>query len=115
SSVLLGIIAAALELGLAIYLLTHFETGTANLQFVERVPLLPPFLAYHLGVDGISILFVALTALLTLLLILYCETVSTEIVDERPIGFYIASVFAFEAVLMGLFMNINLLGFWLLL
>ncbi|KFI22977.1 complex I subunit 4 family protein [Nitrosococcus oceani] len=115
STVLLGIIAAALELGLAIYLLTHFETGTANLQFVERVSLLPPFLFYHLGVDGISILFVALTALLTLLLILYCKTVSTEIVDERPIGFYVASIFAFQAVLMGLFMSINLLGFWLLL
>jgi NADH-quinone oxidoreductase subunit M len=112
STVLLGVIAAALEFGLAVYLLTHFETGIANLQFVERVPLLSPFLSYHLGVDGISVLFIAATALLTLLLILYCKTVSTEIVDERPIGIYIASVFAFEAVLMGLFMSIDLLEFW---
>lgn len=114
-TVQLGAIAATLELVLAIYLLKKFETGTANLQFVEQFPLLPPFLSYHLGVDGISVLFVALTALLTLLLILYCKTVSTEIVDERPIGIYVASVFAFQAVMMGLFMSINLLEFWLLL
>jgi NADH-quinone oxidoreductase subunit M len=63
-------------------------------------------------VDGISVLFIALTALLTLLLILYCKTVSTEIVDERPMGYYVASVFAFESVLMGLFMSIDLLEFW---
>lgn len=114
-AVLWGTIAATLEFGLAIYLLTHFISDTASLQFVERVPLLPPFLSYHLGVDGISILFVALTALLTLLLILYCKTVSTEIVDERPIGIYVASVFGFQAVMMGIFMSINLLEFWLLL
>lgn len=114
-AILLGLIGATLEFALAIYLLTHFETGTANLQFVEQIPLQTFFLSYHLGVDGISILFVALTALLTLLLILYCKTVSTEIIDERPIGIYIASLFAFEAVLMGLFMSINLLEFWLLL
>jgi len=42
-----------------------------------------------------------------LLVILY-----GEIVDESPAGIYVASVFAFQAVLMGLFLSIDLLEFW---
>jgi NADH-quinone oxidoreductase subunit M len=103
---LLGVIAAIVELGLAVWLLLLFQKDSADLQFVERIPL-TPFLAYHLGVDGISILFVVLSALLTLLVILY-----GEIVHEKPAGIYVASVFAFQAVLMGLFLSVDLLEFW---
>lgn len=105
---LLGVSGASLELAVTMWLLAHFRTGTADLQFVERMPI-TPFLSYHLGVDGIGILFVALTALLTLLIILY-----GEIVHERPAGIYVASVFAFEAVLMGLFLSVDLLEFWVI-
>ncbi|MBS1211390.1 MAG: proton-translocating NADH-quinone oxidoreductase, chain [Proteobacteria bacterium] len=103
---LLGVCGAGLEFALAIWLLIHFRAGIADLQFVERLPL-TSFLSYHLGVDGIGILFVILTALMTLLIILY-----GEIVHERPAGIYVASVFAFEAVLMGLFLSVDLLEFW---
>ncbi|QSA98280.1 NuoM family protein [Methylococcus sp. EFPC2] len=104
---LLGLAGSGLELALAGWIAGHFRHGTANLQFVEHIPL-TPFLSYHLGVDGISLLFVLLTALLTLLVILY-----GEIVHERPAGLYIASVFAFEATLMGLFLSIDVLEFWI--
>lgn len=103
----LGIGGAGLELSLAIWLLLNFQRDTANLQFVERIPL-TPFLAYHLGVDGINVLFVTLAALLTLLVILY-----GEIISERPAGIYVASVFAYQAVMMGLFLSVDLLEFWL--
>lgn len=104
---LLGLAGAGLELGLTMVLLARFERGTDQLQLVEHIPL-TPFVSYHLGVDGIGILFVVLTALLTLLIILY-----GEVVHERPAGIYVASVFAFEAVLMGLFLSVDLLEFWL--
>ena len=102
----LGISISGLELGLALFLLGHFKTGTPGLQFVEHFPL-TPFLSYHLGVDGISLLFVLLTALLTFLVMLY-----GEIVHEQPAGIYVASVFAFQSVLMGLFLSVGLLEFW---
>ena len=102
----LGISISGLELGLALFLLGHFKTGTPGLQFVEHFPL-TPFLSYHLGVDGISLLFVLLTALLTFLVMLY-----GEIVHEQPAGIYVASVFAFQSVLMGLFLSVDLLEFW---
>jgi len=103
---LLGVVAAIIELGLSVWLLVVFRSDSAELQFVERIPL-TSFLSYHLGVDGISILFVVLTALLTLMVILY-----GEIVHESPAGLYVASVFAFQAVLMGLFLSVDLLEFW---
>jgi NADH-quinone oxidoreductase subunit M len=103
---LLGVAASLAELFLALGLLVLFQADSASMQFVEQVPLMP-FLSYHLGVDGVSILFVVLVALLTLLVILY-----GEIVDESPAGIYVASVFAFEAVLMGLFLSVDVLEFW---
>jgi len=104
---LLGLAAATAELCLSLGLLAMFDRDTPDLQFVEHIPL-TSFLSYHLGVDGISLLFVMLTALLTLLVILY-----GEIVHEIPAGLYVASVFAFQAVLMGLFLSVDLLEFWL--
>jgi len=104
---LLGVVAAIAELALSAWLLAAFNADSPELQFVERIPV-TSFLSYHVGVDGVSILFVALTALLTLLVILYAE-----IVDESPAGIYVASVFAFQAVLMGLFLSIDLLEFWM--
>ena len=56
----------ALELVLAGNVLFHFQPGTAAMQFSERVAWIPPLgISYQLAVDGISVLFVGLTALLT--------------------------------------------------
>jgi NADH-quinone oxidoreductase subunit M len=105
---LVGIAGTGLELVLAFHLLSAFADDTARLQFAERLQLLP-FFSYHLAVDGISVLFVALTALLSFLLVLY-----GEIVHERPPGLYMASLLAFESVLMGLFLAVDWLQFWVL-
>lgn len=102
----LGVTAASLELALCLFLVAGFHKDSSQLQFVEQIPV-TSFLSYHVGLDGISILFVTLTALLTLMVILY-----GEIVHESPAGLYVASVFAFQAVLMGLFLSVDLLEFW---
>lgn len=102
-----GIVGAGLQLAAVATLLWQFDPGFAGLQWTGHVAITAGADS-HLGVDGISILFLALTALLTLLVILY-----GEIVEERPAGLYVASVFAFQAVLTGIFLTIDLLGFWL--
>jgi len=102
-----GMCGSLLQLLVTVHLLLTFRLDTAAFQWVEHIPV-TPFLAYHLGVDGIGILFLVLTSLLTLLVILY-----GEIVHERPAGIYVASVFAFQAVLTGLFLSIDLLEFWI--
>ena len=48
----------------------HFDTGSASMQFVERSAWIPRFdIHYFLGVDGISMLFVLLNSLMTLLVV----------------------------------------------
>ncbi|MHB0867876.1 MAG: complex I subunit 4 family protein [Chloroflexota bacterium] len=54
------------NLAVAVALLVGFQSGTAAMQFVEQAPWFPGLgISYHLGVDGISVLLVVLTALLT--------------------------------------------------
>ncbi|RYU57515.1 NADH-quinone oxidoreductase subunit M [Methylolobus aquaticus] len=105
---LAGRVTSAVEIGLAVMLAWRFDRSADALQFVEQERLLG-LLPYHLGVDGISLLFVLLAALLPSLLVLY-----EEIVHERPPGRYIALVLAWQALLMGLLLSLNLLQFWLL-
>ncbi len=107
-TLLAGLCGAGLELLLAGYLLNALDHTTAQAQFVERLPLLP-FLIWHTGVDGLNVLFIAATALLGFLLVLY-----GHIAWAKPPGHYMAALFAYQAVLMGLFTALDALQFWLL-
>ena len=52
-------------------LYTGFNPGQAGMQFVERVSWIPQFnVFYHLGVDGISVLFLLLNAFITVLVVI---------------------------------------------
>jgi NADH-quinone oxidoreductase subunit M len=65
-------------LGLAALLWSRFDPGREGMQFVERAEWMPTFnIQYAVGVDGISILLVLLTALLAPLCIL-CSWNSIE-------------------------------------
>lgn len=63
-------VATGLQLALAIYLFTAFQRGTSAFQFVEQYSWIKSFnVEYYLGVDGISILMVLLTPLISFLAI----------------------------------------------
>src|SRR5258708_9115107 len=64
----------------------HFDKSQADFQFVEESPWLGP-IKYKLGVDGISVLFVVLTAFLMPLCILASWTSVTDRVKEYIIPF----------------------------
>lgn len=107
-TLLVALVCAGLELGLAGYLLGALDQQQPQVQFAERLPILP-FFAWQAGVDGLNLLFIAATALLVLLLVLY-----GQIVFERPFSHYMAALFAYESVLMALFTAQDALQFWLL-
>jgi len=97
-----------LELGLSALLLLRFVPESAAMQFSERVDWIPGLgISYHLAVDGISILFVGLTAFLTVLIVLY----SWDSVREN-IKAYFMSLLALETALMGIFVSIDLILFF---
>ena len=98
----------ALELVLAGNVLFHFQPGTAAMQFSERVAWIPPLgISYHLAVDGISVLFVGLTALLTVLIILY----SWDTVRHQAKAYFMA-LLAFESATLGIFVAVDLVLFF---
>jgi len=63
---------AVAELLLAFDLYRHFDPAESAMQLAEQLPLLP-LLDYHAAVDGMGVLFILLTAVLSLLLVLYAQ------------------------------------------
>ena len=99
---------AVLEFVLAVLLLWRFVPESAAMQFSERVDWIPALgISYHLAVDGISILFVGLSAFLTALIILY----SWDTVHENLKPYYM-SILALETTIIGIFVSIDLIVFF---
>jgi len=103
-----AVAASVLELLLASFLWFNFEPGSADMQFVEKIGPLFAGVSYHLGVDGISMLFVPAMAVLSLLAVLYTDS---SVKTNR--NGYLAALLAFEATMMGAFMAVDLLLFWI--
>lgn len=73
-------------------LVFHFDTSTAAMQFVEQASWIDRFnIAYHLGVDGISMWFVVLTSFITVIVVISAWEVITERVAEYMAAFLILS------------------------
>ncbi len=69
-----------------------FKLGTAAMQFVEKAPWIPRFnVNYHLGVDGISLWFVLLTAFINLVIVIAGWEVITRRVNQYMGAFLILS------------------------
>lgn len=103
----IGFAGSLAELAVALFLLARFDAGSADFQFAEHAVFLS-VLNYHLGVDGLSLGFVLLTALLAVLALLF-----REIGREAPAGLYVATVLAFEATAMGMLLALDLAQFWI--
>ncbi|MCP3666329.1 MAG: NADH-quinone oxidoreductase subunit M [Gammaproteobacteria bacterium] len=103
-----GLVLAALELVLTIILYLDYQPTVARMQFVEQFQLLGP-LVYHVGADGITVLFVMLNALLTLML-LYYGVVRKLLPTYR----LFAVIFTVEAALMSQLVSLDLLWYSLM-
>jgi len=100
---------AAAELALSLPLWWRLDLGDPGFQLVEKRDWIPALGAsYHLGVDGISSLLVLLTTLLTLLAVVG----AFRAVDKRTREFY-ALLLALEAGMIGTFLSLDLLLFYL--
>ncbi|MBM3517199.1 MAG: NADH-quinone oxidoreductase subunit M [Alphaproteobacteria bacterium] len=99
---------SAINLVLALLLWGSFDTGTADFQFVERAPWIDDSIAYHMGVDGISLLFVVLTAFLTPL----CVLASWDAIQER-VKEYMIAFLVMETTMIGVFCALDFVVFYL--
>jgi NADH-quinone oxidoreductase subunit M len=87
-----SLIAALISFVVTLPLYFGFDTSTAQLQFVENLPWIEAFGAsYGLGVDGLSVWFVILTALITVFVVVAAWEVITEKVAQYMAAFLILS------------------------
>ncbi|SOE67787.1 NADH dehydrogenase subunit M [Burkholderia sp. D7] len=88
----LALIGSILGLIVTIPLITGFDNSSAALQFEEKSVWIERFnISYHLGVDGLSMWFVVLTALITLITVISAWEVITVRVAQYMAAFLILS------------------------
>ena len=95
-------------LALAIYMFVKFDGSSADFQFVEKVEWLRPLgISYHMGIDGISMFFVFLSALLTPV----CIFSAWESVQKR-VKEYMVAFLALETFMIGTFCALDSILFY---
>ena len=97
----------AATLALAVLVVVSFRPGESGFQFTEDAPWFAG-LRYHMGVDGISVLFVLLTAFLMPL----CILASWRSIETRVVEYMIAFL-VLESLVIGVFCALDLLVFYL--
>ena len=87
-----ALIGALVSFLLTLPLYQGFELGTAEMQFEEQMAWIPRFnVNYHLGLDGISLWFVLLTAFINLVVVIAGWEVITRRVNQYMGAFLILS------------------------
>jgi NADH-quinone oxidoreductase subunit M len=90
-------------------LFTDFDKSTHKMQFVEKHSWIPNWnINYYLGVDGISILFVLLSALTAIL----CVLISWNSIKAKVKEFYI-SILLTTSFMIGVFCSLDFFLFYL--
>ena len=104
----LALASSFVALGGALCLWLHFDSKSGGLQFVERMNWVPSLgIQYFLGVDGLGLLMVMLTAIVTPLAIL-----ASWNVKDRPHVYYML-VLWLQAGLFGTFTALNFFHWFL--
>jgi len=122
----LALIGALLGFAVTIPLYTGFDLSNPGMQFVQNIPWIERFnVNYHLGVDGISVLFILLNSFVTILVVIAGWSVVQSRVSQYYASFLILSglmngVFSaldgvlfyvfFEATLIPMFIIIGVWG-----
>ena len=93
---------------LSLFLWYSFDPNTISFQFVEESTWINDFIKFKLGIDGISILFIVLTAFITPICIISCINSVKERVKE-----FLVAILVLETFMIGVFCSIDLVIFYL--
>lgn len=101
--------AAVLTLLASLPLYFGFDTGTADMQFVEVANWLPGFdIAYALGVDGISMPLVVLTTLINVIVVVS----AWDVIRDRP-AMYLGAFQIMTGLMVGVFSALDAILFYI--
>ena len=95
----IALLGSVIGLLVTLPLYAGFRLGTADMQFVEKAPWIPRFnVNYHLGVDGLSLWFVLLTAFITVIVVI----AGWEVI-QRKVNQYMAAFLILSGLMIGVF------------
>ncbi len=105
----IALVTALMDFVLSLFLLLNFDYANPGFQFIEKYLWIDFLNSYYfLGVDGVSILFVPLSTLVTLL----CVLISWDSIKEKVKEFYLSLLFT-NMAMVGVFLALDLLLFYL--
>jgi NADH-quinone oxidoreductase subunit M len=94
-------------LALSLWMWSAFDPSTPGFQFVVNLPWIGDNIGYRVGVDGISVLFVVLSALL----MPFCILSSWEVIETR-VKEYMVVFLVLETLMIGVFATLDLAMFY---
>ena len=104
-----SILISSLTLFLSVFILMEFNFNLYKLQFVEIVPWIEDFkINYHLAIDGVSLLFILLTSITTLL-ILFFSLSDTRSQENKFFSLFLI----LEGLLLGVFCSFDSIIFYI--
>jgi NADH-quinone oxidoreductase subunit M len=104
----MSLIGSLISFVMTLPLITQFDKSTAAMQFVEKSSWIERFhISYYLGVDGISMWFVVLTAFITVIVVIAAWEVITERVAQ-----YMAAFLILSGLMIGVFASLDGLLFY---
>ena len=102
-------VSSLIGFGLALRLWARFDPTAGGMQLVERSPWIPDYgIQYYLGVDGISLFLVVLTAFLLPIILLASWTDITKRVKQ-----YLFFMLALQTGMLGAFLSLNMFLFYM--
>jgi NADH-quinone oxidoreductase subunit M len=105
---LIALLGAVLGFLVTIPLYTGFDKMTSAMQFVEMSNWIPRFnIHYHLGVDGISVLFILLNSFFTPLVVL----AGWQVIEKR-VAQYMAAFLIMSGIINGVFASLDAMLFY---
>ena len=105
---IIALIGAVLGFVVTIPLVAGFDTGTSAMQFAEKAPWIERFnVNYHLGVDGISVLFILLNSFITVLVVI----AGWEVIRDK-VAQYMAAFLVMSGLLNGTFAALDAVLFY---
>ncbi|MHB1110680.1 MAG: NADH-quinone oxidoreductase subunit M [Devosia sp.] len=103
----ISLVTTLITFGLSLWLWALYDPTNPGFQFVENFPWIGETIGYRMGVDGISILFIPLTAFLMPLVVLASWGPVTVRVREYMIVFLVL-----ETLMLGVFATLDLAMFY---
>ena len=105
----MALITSGITFLVSIPLVTNFDRATSNMQFVEQKGWIPSWnVNYIVGVDGISVLLVLLTTLLSVICVISSWKAITTKVKE-----YMIALLLLETGMVGVFIALDLFLFYI--